>query len=91
MEADIFKSEILGCPWVWRGFRCIQCGMCWFCIIGKVSGAVPKATKTGGEFSYRLGRSLVFDPAKEAFVADEQADALLTRTYREGFEVPVMA
>ena len=38
--------------------------------------------------SYRLGRSLRFDPATERFVGDEEADAMLSRRYREPFVVP---
>jgi len=37
--------------------------------------------------SYRLGRSLVFDPEKKEFVGDREANALLTRPhYAEGFD-----
>ncbi|TWU47315.1 Inositol 2-dehydrogenase/D-chiro-inositol 3-dehydrogenase [Rubripirellula tenax] len=35
-----------------------------------------------------LGPKLNFDPEKETFVDNTAADALLTRVYREGFEVP---
>jgi hypothetical protein len=39
--------------------------------------------------SYRVGRALVFDGAKETFVNDKEADRLLTReSYRKGFEIP---
>jgi predicted dehydrogenase len=38
--------------------------------------------------SYRLGRSLEFDPASLRFKGDEQANALLTRDYRKPFVVP---
>ena len=39
--------------------------------------------------SYRLGgRTLKFDGAKEKFVNDPEADALLTRPYRKPFVVP---
>jgi predicted dehydrogenase len=38
--------------------------------------------------SYRLGRSLDFDPAHIRFVNDPEADAMLTKTYREPFVVP---
>lgn len=38
--------------------------------------------------SYRLGRSLDFDPDKMRFVNDAEANALLTRKYREPFVVP---
>ena len=40
-----------------------------------------------GNISYRLGRQLEFDPVKEKFVADKEADKLLSRDYRKGFEV----
>jgi hypothetical protein len=38
--------------------------------------------------SYRLGRNLVFDPAKETFGHDAQANELLTRRYRAPYVVP---
>jgi len=41
-----------------------------------------------GNISYRLGRSLEFDPDTLHFVNDPEADALLTRDYREPFVVP---
>ena len=41
--------------------------------------------------SYRLGRSLDFDPATLTFKNDDQANAMLTRDYEEGFEVPTIA
>ena len=44
-----------------------------------------------GNISYRVGRSLRFDPQTERFEGDEEANALLTRAYREGFEVPGLA
>lgn len=37
-----------------------------------------------GNIAVRLGRSLSFDPAKERFHGDDEANRLLTRTYREG-------
>jgi len=36
----------------------------------------------------RIGRKLAVDPAKEIFLGDREANALLTREYRKGFEVP---
>ena len=36
----------------------------------------------------RVGRSLQFDGKKEQFVNDKEADKLLTREYRKGFEIP---
>ena len=41
-----------------------------------------------GNMSYRLGRSLVFDPKAETFGTDEVANALLTREYRSPFTMP---
>jgi predicted dehydrogenase len=40
-----------------------------------------------GNISYKLGRTLEFDPVKMKFINDPQADALLTRQYREPFVV----
>jgi predicted dehydrogenase len=37
---------------------------------------------------YRLGRRLKFDPVKEQFVGDDQANAMLTRNDRPPFAVP---
>ena len=41
-----------------------------------------------GNISYRVGRALTFDGKSEKFVDDKQADRLLTREYRKGFEIP---
>ena len=38
--------------------------------------------------SYRLGRSLTFDPQRENFINDTEANAMLTREYRAPFVVP---
>ena len=38
--------------------------------------------------SYRVGRALEFDGKTERFTGDEEANALLTRDYREPFAVP---
>lgn len=38
--------------------------------------------------SYRLGRELTFDGAKEKFVNDKKADKMLTRKYRKPYVVP---
>ena len=38
--------------------------------------------------SYRVGRRLHFDPVKEIFLNDTEADAMLTREYRPPFVVP---
>jgi hypothetical protein len=41
-----------------------------------------------GNIAYRLGRTVNFDPASETFAGDEEANAMLTRDYREPFVVP---
>ena len=38
--------------------------------------------------SFRLGRSLGFDPVKMKFINDPEADSMLKREYRKPFEVP---
>lgn len=37
---------------------------------------------------YRLGRALDFDPVALTFIGDKQANVMLTKEYRKGFEVP---
>lgn len=44
-----------------------------------------------GNAAYRLGRQLAFDPETERFVGDDEANALASRAYREGFAVPQIA
>ncbi len=44
-----------------------------------------------GNIAYRIGRSLVFDPKTERFVGDDEANALIKRDYRTGFEPPQLA
>lgn len=41
-----------------------------------------------GNIAYRLGRTLNFDPQKEMFVGDKQANAMLTRKYRAPYVIP---
>jgi hypothetical protein len=38
--------------------------------------------------SYRLGRTLRFDPVKEQVIDDEEANRMLRGTYREPYVVP---
>ena len=42
-----------------------------------------------GNIAYFTGRRLEFDPRSETFPSDTQANELLHRQYREGFELPV--
>jgi len=51
---------------------------------GHLSAALCHMANT----SYRLGRKLAFDPAKERFVGDAEANALVTRKYRAPYVVP---
>src|SRR4029450_300164 len=51
---------------------------------GHMSSTLPHLAN----ISYRVGRSLTFDGKAERFVDDKQADHLLTREYRKGFEIP---
>ncbi len=41
-----------------------------------------------GNIAYRVGHTLVFDPATERFANSDEANALIKRDYRQGFEVP---
>ncbi len=43
-----------------------------------------------GNIAFRVGRSLAFDPATETF-KDKELNRHLTREYRAGFEVPIVA
>jgi predicted dehydrogenase len=50
---------------------------------GHLSSSLPHMAN----ISYRVGRALVFDGKAEKFVGDKEADRLLTREYRKGFEI----
>jgi len=51
---------------------------------GYMSSVLPALAN----ISYRLGRDLRFDGAKEKFVKDKEADQMLTRVYRKPYVVP---
>jgi predicted dehydrogenase len=51
---------------------------------GHLSSALAHLTN----ISYRLGRSLTFDPKTERFVADKEANGLLKRDYRSPYVIP---
>jgi hypothetical protein len=51
---------------------------------GFYSSALPALAN----ISYRLGRSLKFDAAAGKFANDREADAMLTRVYRQPYVVP---
>ena len=52
-----------------------------------LAGLGVKAEST----TYRVGRPPNFNPQTEKFIADPEADKLLTREYREPFVVPEIA
>jgi len=54
---------------------------------GHLSSALPHLAN----ISYRVGRALTFDGKTETIVGDKDASALLTRTYRKGFELPAIS
>ena len=56
-----------------------------------LDGHLSSVTCHIGNIAYRLGRTLEFNPKKERFVNDDDANAMLRRNYREGFEVPDLA
>jgi len=54
-------------------------------------GRLSSALGHLANISYRLGRSLDFDPKEERFLGDSEADEMLTRSYRTPFVVPEKA
>jgi len=53
-----------------------------------MAGHLSSALCHLGNISYRLKRSLRFDPEKEEFIGDQEANALLKREYRDPFVIP---
>ena len=41
-----------------------------------------------GNIAYRVQRRLTIDPATEGFIVDDEANALVKRSYRDGYAVP---
>jgi hypothetical protein len=41
-----------------------------------------------GNISQKLGRDVRFDAKSETFGSDQQANALLAKSYRKGFDLP---
>jgi hypothetical protein len=54
---------------------------------GHLSSSLPHLAN----ISYRVGRQLQFDAKTETFVNDRDADKLLSREYRKGFEIKEIA
>jgi hypothetical protein len=57
----------------------------WETVLETVKGAIGLDVAKG---TYQLGPMLTFDPKTEKFVGSEQANQLLTRSYRKPFVVP---
>src|SRR5262249_10273832 len=51
-------------------------------------GQLPAALMHLANISYRIGRSIEFDPAKEQILKDAEANDMLRDKYREPFVVP---
>jgi hypothetical protein len=51
-------------------------------------GAISCTLLHLGNISYRLGRSIQFDPVKLEIAGDAEAEAMMTRSYRPPFVVP---
>ena len=63
-----------------RNYRDLHCDV----LDGHLSTALVHMANT----SYRLGRKLHFDPAKETYGADAEANRFLRRDYRKPYVVP---
>ncbi|MCL4692842.1 MAG: gfo/Idh/MocA family oxidoreductase, partial [Candidatus Hydrogenedentes bacterium] len=53
-------------------------------------GAVSAMLSNLGNIATRVNRRIVFDADRVECVGDEEATRLLSRTYREGYELPVV-
>lgn len=61
------------------------------CLLAPIEyGHVGAALCHLGNISYRLGRSIEFDPKTGSFLRDEAANALLGREYRHPFTMPAI-
>ena len=60
-------------------------------ILGVEAYVAPRGRKMKearlDQTAYQVGRKLAIDPKNERFVHDKEADAMLTREYRKGFEI----
>jgi hypothetical protein len=75
--AGTTKPDILG--------KHEEIGKSWDRVMETVKGAIGLDVSKG---TFQLGPMLTFDPKKEKFVGNDQADQLLTRAYRKPFAVP---
>ena len=55
---------------------------------GSIGAVMPSALVHLANASYRLGRTLRFDPATEKVIDDEEANLLLRGSYRRPYVVP---
>jgi hypothetical protein len=54
-------------------------------------GALSAMLSNLGNVATRVNRRIQFDSERFACVGDDEANGLLTRDYREGFELPVVS
>ena len=79
-----------------EGFMIIPDYSSYYTFLGPKRTPGPKAVGEGdlanlphlANIAYRTGRMLRFDPQKERFIGDEEANRLLTRNYRAPYLVP---
>ncbi len=72
---------------LWADFlKCIPTGAKPVCDIEEIHYSTNLSLL--GMLSYKLGRSIQWDGAKEECVNDAAANQLLRRTYRQGWEYP---
>ena len=53
-----------------------------------LAGHISSAHCHLGNTAYRLGRTLHFDPVRERYIGDAEANAMVSRVYRKPFVVP---
>lgn len=89
LEASSFKARNDGIPNHVRDFLdCMRSRKRPVCDIE--IGHKSTITCHLGNIAYKLGRKLVWDDATETFPNDPEANALLTREARKGFELPTI-
>ena len=58
-------------------------------LLAPISEGAPSAMLSHlGNICTRVGRRLHFDPATYRFIDDDEANALVAREYRAGYELP---
>jgi predicted dehydrogenase len=88
LEKDKMKGDDGQAPHIQNFLECLKSRQRPTCDIE----IAHKSTNTChlGNIAYLLGRKLHWDDATESFLGDSEANALLTRQYRKGYELPVV-